>query len=1414
MAEKSARGQCAAEEGRLSRGLRPTLQGRMGVRFDSSILARAIADRWGVLFDPIPDFRPPLAQENELLGCLTSTLRPTKVALRAHPDLKGMEFAQEECQESASLAMEAEKVLLRPQMEGIDKLRKIRAINTLCSSREFEEAIRAKDRRAQMRIALEACAIRMRAKRWESLGEDESIKRAQEEVQIARDMAGEYRKMMDAGADARQGAKQCLLNMRELSHEIAHAQSSDYELALSEIDLEHERFEQEKQNAEAELKAKEAKEKEAKEKTEQVTESDIVTEETILPPAGVQIDPDALPEYKPSVEIVHAQPDRTGEISFISDSDIIAPQGAAAQIPGGPGKTEHVSKPDISTSPQAQSPKDMKKEEKPELVFPFGNFASDNELEELLPPKTDGRDSIIERNALIRKTARTLLIYIRLGKSPDKAALCYRDALSKLGADPSKVRIVRCAEEIVDKYSGAQGKEKVKESARPDVFAPLNEPARAGPDHAKALLEKLDQGERELVAGALMQKTCDSRTIMDFLSLHPGSRDLLLRKFVLAHWKEGWREDIQRLRKAYASVYETCGLKIPDEKEKLEAIRDPALLSDSMKGYISSIMDVAPDRIRPEHLEGFRIWASADPDAKEGKDALGAYWSAHSFDYLALMDLSQKAQSVDPFTEKELVMLGWILSKDPEKLTPADQSDVASIESAAKKQKRRQELWFDSTKEERRSLHLRDRTDLLCLGSFLHKMRFSKDPVLSSDEESLSQKYFGMGRKELEKDDGKRASLIKALTDHTRSGGQEFQKSSVYYPEILSLYRSSLLMGANALLEDAKKEDEYALLLDYLGVKTNRADGMLDQSRGASRAKMAGKKEDRNDDSYSSAKLTLKDGSKVLLDMVADGMGGHDMGESAGKTNGQIASAIAKDVFDISCLAGWIRTPEDARKIILMADIAVVMEQIRMREQARAKEDVESSWRIKRVELPSKEEPRVVEQFEREVRERMQERLADLPAVQENNMGSTFTITMQKGRDFWGIHCGDSDWKILRDGKILHQSAGHSREFAARLEVEAKSRAETLELWAKKGLDVRAMDGAHLLEFEKQVKEKTEEQMAGLKAVLRQNLVSSVIGVMPAFVHINNAEKGYAPMQLEGSDILLVMSDGISVPVCDHELGIVAERCKGDLKQAQADLISLAEERRRTIPHKTLCQCGEREGKNDDKTLIMRYASDGFSEAIDITGPEADHKAGLGTGGKADGEAASSTAEAQPAPDAKRAKSVSGEFILPAQSEKPLLMFDSQKDRDGNPLAKESTRYLDDLLHKTDGKNVVSKLAEKLNILPRDLEIIAFYVYSGFGPESAMDPKIAMDPHQSHEGQELIRQVAQDLRSPDAKRILLASYYIYRLKDTGPEPQSADQMSRSLWKAVQGMDPGARYSLLFNNAAYTAAGPKGGIRGG
>jgi hypothetical protein len=262
--------------------------------------------------------------------------------------------------------------------------------------------------------------------------------------------------------------------------------------------------------------------------------------------------------------------------------------------------------------------------------------------------------------------------------------------------------------------------------------------------------------------------------------------------------------------------------------------------------------------------------------------------------------------------------------------------------------------WILSLKQaERDSLWRVAEPDVVTLATLLHRISYIKKLDFNSDEIHLLRSLFG--------DEGiPDLTLLKKgfLTGFRKDDEWKFLSQQIR-PLVWTRPDEGILASARACAE-------YRTLLDFLDIKHDDSSAKLFPDRGFVKAsKNTEGNHSTNDDTCAS--LEIMHGAKIMrLDAVFDGISGHN--------GGYIASGIAKETFEISAMAGWIASPEDARLVLIVADMVVNMEKER---------------------------------------------------YSHKRMGTTASIAFKDGLNLYAVTCGDSPLKVVREGKVIFSSNHH-----------------------------------------------------------------------------------------------------------------------------------------------------------------------------------------------------------------------------------------------------------------------------------------------------------------------------------------------------------------------------------------------------
>lgn len=993
---------------------------------------------------------------------------------------------------------------------------------------------------------------------------------------------------------------------------------------------------------------------------------------------------------------------------------------------------------------------------KTELVFLFPNISVERDLEDMLTdrfPREDADGSEIGYNKRMRRLARTLLTYKKLETEPE-----FRSQFGQLLAghfkdtetDLAVPQVYQGAvKNLIDSYSPARTIELA--TALLDSAGYTPQPMKPAPSKESV--------RKEAEAAAILKKL----TIME-------------RRIMAAVLKKRngcTADDVSHFMMLHAGIRELRACNFIDSLWN----------SDMPRAEMAAYRDAKERLTNRCGLD--------EPTAQQKIEAI-----------TKVQELSDN--------QKETVRSFFSLEENA--VAPEYVKSFGGWANEPDKQKSALELWK------------RNRVNLLTLASLVHARRFTDTDSHPPEEVEMLVKL---------KQGPNIEGFLKAFTKKT-----DEKKRHDYYPEIQEVFQEFPDVRYSSLAAAARRQSESNTMLEFLGVPVEKTRVTFDYKNCFLLPEITGDKDgsavykDPCEDTMSSMVIVLEDGRKIMLDAVFDGMGGHG--------HGARAAEIAKDVLEISAIAGWIKTPEDVRKALVAADLCILMEQ----------------WESKHDKSNLK---------------------------RQNNMGTTAVVSFQCGDEFYGIHCGDSEYRIIRDGETVFKSHSHNYEYDVRRAGKDPDRPEV------------------------------KEMMRG-----HRHMVTSALGSSTTYININNVEgTEYSPFMLRPDDAIAVDSDGVNDPLCaDHEYPM-AIAGSNDIAEARLNIVNTSTLRSdRDSFYPTKCGCEDREGKNDDKAFMLRYAIEGMELSSDyissgLNGNPDDFSKSPGfqallanllkedkkkleqvfemliSAAEAADEGKQYTAravvmdavfdavskridhgaltesllpsmggwseiiiaeltESQDASPAKRAmfdfvsKAVepgNAVILLNANNaeisewaselltnlprdqqialyntylEKTAPIFRSQTDIEGKPLEPWQTRYLDSILFDVYESAAIQNTALKLGVLPRDLEIMVFYVYSDSDPDQVFDPQVlrsdfnlaaAQNPHKRGDVSNLIAELSLHLNTADAGRILEASYYIYYLNAGSLKQDKAQAFSRRLSDIVRSMGDNAPYWMGFANKA-------------
>jgi serine/threonine protein phosphatase PrpC len=743
----------------------------------------------------------------------------------------------------------------------------------------------------------------------------------------------------------------------------------------------------------------------------------------------------------------------------------------------------------------------------PSLVFPLPNLGINMELEDALnnsfPRKIAGKES--KRNVQIRMLARTLVLYAGLNSDNEEASNklaelierktgqlvssavpeIYEDAVSSIQKVYSIENIISVTVALVNEF----GEPIEKPTDLPVPATPVQE-KKDGKSKEEVFAELMIH-EKELISRVLGVSGCTPDTLGEFLEMDAGTRELRMRNLISSMWTQGdFSKDIERLRTAKESIYRTCALKEPNENQKRIAAADISELTDSQKALVATFSNVALSDLTKEHVLTFGMWLRAD------QQELQAYWDRNypSIDAVTrlMMGLSMRKQS---YNAEEAALIRRIRGKGEDEKLVKEDFDIQHYASYQQSLRAYSNYLFGTPREERLNFWKRGMVNLITAAELSHRVRYSGDLSLKDGDKRLLSIAFGKDASELTGDDV--VAMDGAFMNKAYNDDRDHKR---YYPQILRLARHGDSVKLRSLYFAAQRQSEFNTLAEFLGCPISEPNVSVHTSNGMSVPKIRkGKYHKTNDDCFSSAVVRTMAG-EIRLHGVFDGMGGH--------ASGDVASNIARTVFEIYAVAGWMRSPEDARKALILADIVIATEAVSRKTR---NDDYQE---------------------------------------QQCNMGTTAVITMQKGRELFVVHCGDSPAKVLRDGQTAHDTDEHNYAFELR---------------------------AQGVQFD--------------PAMIPNNIVVAALGASTKYISINNGiNSKHAPFILQDGDILMLASDGITDVIDDSEIHYIIDAYGGDLDEVRRQLIALAEARDGVGPFKSIVPGSTLEitGKgSDDKTIIM-----------------------------------------------------------------------------------------------------------------------------------------------------------------------------------------------------------------------------------
>ncbi|HSB47608.1 MAG TPA: hypothetical protein VLD37_06350 [Candidatus Bilamarchaeum sp.] len=1120
-----------------------------------------------------PNYAPPSARD--LQSQLEVVLKPGQDATYSHSGLPGMEFTAGQCSLAYGLTIYGDFFTTLPHTGLKAPLPLAPLLNSLFQDQRFTDATARKDRQAQLGIALELVgkAAHVAAITGEdaALSEADAWKLAEEDFTVARRMVVEYRDVRFTTPDhmTLTGVKKMLQMAKE------HQQMPEFEIALSVI-------RQKRANRESLT-------------TLRPPPPELVSEASAPPAAEPPVGRLVFPFSNDPIDL-----DLEKHLPKGDEGKLVRRVARTIRYFVSLGQTDNV----------------------PHVYLPaVTRLLAVYSHEELV----DFARVLAEEETRARKKTKgdTLVMFAPVQEQPE-AAQAQDAAPPRVATTLDEIRIDE--ETPIPAASPVpQIEEEPQEETRPD-FRPITvmfeKLSRESPNALELAMEILGKTGQ-----------CAESDLEEFTRLHPGVRDLRFRNRLARVWTGGdWRgqpevgepSEREHLQSCLDTLYRVCGLSSADLGEMYAAATNPANLTPVQLEAVGKVFGVAHNNVTPQMIEGFGLWLTGEPQK------LKTYWDQHYPNVFALINLSGKvAARAKRYTPEEMATLGLIFRKPADKISADDLTRTEDIARYIHTIRNFESFWFGTGMDARRDFWKSGKLDTLAAADLVHRVVFLTDWQYRpedfrlmtrinqhnpADQNEMNNMTTAFVNELLRKSDGKApyaavvnlhdqlapnpfrdilcsaqeheefATLAQFLgVQHVRAAGTLVSKDSVCRPKIvrdryslvdtrkdqtgvfLDVQRKAggkMVKETVRFVSHSKVGNDEFVHVEFPDKQVRRLQ-MTDAPGGGKTLIGEEKYNETNDDSLSQAVVSLENGETIELDAVFDGMGGHE--------GGYLASGFMKQVFEVAALSGWITRPEDMRKVIVLADAVITLEQHKKGQYGSTK------------------------------------------------MGTTATIGFLRGDEFFEAHVGDSDVKLYREGKMIYSSLGHSfvnQVLESGLPVSDKVK-EVAEVIAKYGTSVNlAVPGTSFkVQKDDSLKAVTDgrtvsftitrdgsvfcqgtgepmlyEKLIEAFGSEHGNIVTGAVGHTISAMTINNKKQDYAPLKIRAGDVRLLCSDGLTVPLCSHEFPIVIEQCGGDMKQAAEMIVDLAEQRRPNgqKEFKPLCTCCERGSKNDDKSIVLK----------------------------------------------------------------------------------------------------------------------------------------------------------------------------------------------------------------------------------
>jgi len=589
---------------------------------------------------------------------------------------------------------------------------------------------------------------------------------------------------------------------------------------------------------------------------------------------------------------------------------------------------------------------------------------------------------------------------------------------------------------------------------------------------------------------------------------------------------------------SFSELHRISDGKLYYPKSKIVEIIDCADASHHIRSLIEAAL-VRADRSAPLTEKEVRDFLYMDPGIRElrMRNFVAAGWDEADWRgaVQGRRDALEEIRSMCSISALDRKNLFDALMANPQELSLVQRDIVCQVVGKARgvaiSDVTRSELIafieeFHNSLDRGRHLWRTNQVGFMTLSDLVHTVRFSDQPLFSDEHEALFQSMLRkIKHQNLTLWNGSDFMKIKEMFDQSC---YEDHQCHFYQPLIYSawLLNQDLDMRPENMLNDARRESEFHTMMVFLGATPWKSVGTL-VSGGVSSEPALYRAADNsvNEDNSSSANIFHPDKTMTSMDAVFDGVGGY--------VSGEIASGMARDIFDIYALAGWFNGPEDMRRMLISADLAIMMRQLS------TSNDISKASYAPGMKM---------------IR------------TSQSSMGTTAVLSMQKGSEVYFANAGDSAGKVVapaedgRSSRIIFATIPHSRHVGLSLiGTRDQKLAELLS-----GNDLSKITTREYLSNLAEAERMAEAEAVQLNNMgLITNVVSSYLGGSANFIQINNSTRSFSPIVLPpgGRAMLIMGTDGLWDVTCDEDIMREVHASDYDPDAARLGLVKIARSR-------------------------------------------------------------------------------------------------------------------------------------------------------------------------------------------------------------------------------------------------------------